>query len=263
MLNNLQNKCRYSCAIFYLIFLLIELNCSANKSIKTYNEQGKIKEIDIIENNAIKNRILFEYDTANNAIRIFKYIPNEKDPVNLITVNYNNASKLKFYSYKDITHEKSNTKKENWVESYFYDNNGNLNRIETSFKSSYSISKNKTALITTRYNFSAGKLNAVMISGGTFKKDMRLYYQKKYLSRIEYKFSSMNWKKNIFELNKHCNIFYTDNKPEKVENIITKSEFSKTEDISKFLNDENIDITLKKLNYSINYKNLLMDLENQ
>jgi hypothetical protein len=235
--------------------------CSSLKVIRTYNENGSVKEINIIEKDNLKYKIIFEYDSGKNQVNITRNRPDEKAPVTSVRIKYDSAERIRLFSFSNSIGSGKAASVDKWVESYFYNNTGNLIKIETSYKSSYSISKNKTALITALYTYTAGNVSGIKINGGTFKKEINIVYPQKDAAIIEYKLFSINWKnKKGPELIKHFQIKLKNSNPDEGRNLAANADL-KDDEAVRIFDEDGIESSINKPAFVLNYRNSLKKID--
>ncbi len=192
---------RVSCALCLVLALVLLLSCSKN-IVREYHPDGSIREITYIGNDGKNYRLVFSHDTRKNTIAIERLEKKGNRQLMEMKVKYSANGKISFISRNSIVSPESPTRDIQY-DSFTYTKSGHISKIETSYKSSYSISRNKTALITTTYRFKAGNISDIRVDGGTFRKSMKPGYEGNELRTMEYKLSSFNWKARAFQTKKH------------------------------------------------------------
>jgi hypothetical protein len=249
----------YVAAAFLISVNLI--SCGSDRQIKEYNKQGKLAAIDIIKKNGVKHRILIEYDKNWRVTGVNRYIPPSAKPVISRNIKYYSSGRIRMQQFTELRQGKIEAVRNNWVESFFYDNTNRLVRVETSYKSSYSISKNNTPYMITNVYYKNKRIEKIQIDAGTFRREMNLSYADNNISDIDYRYYLLNRKSKRFEAERNLHISYRKDKPAVIEDMIKKIKITQKKEMYNILKKEKILHTINQLYYSSGSENFLKYLE--
>jgi len=232
----------------------------ARKITRDYGPDGILKEMRFRGTDGIDYRITFSHDTRQRNISIQKIRLPEGKSVMEMKVRYSDGERITFISRSALVSPESTTKDVEY-DSFSYAKSGQVTRIETSFKSSYSISKNNTALITTRYQYSGGNISAITEDGGTFRKTMKLTWEGNAPGTLEYGFLSFNWQTRNYQLKKQIDFHFDDGEPEKAVDRKNNVTVTSAKAVAALYAGEGIGRPLFKVLFGVGYRDFLENAE--
>jgi hypothetical protein len=241
-------------------FLLLVFCCSSIELNKVFKDK-QLQEIRVMEGGVLKYTLSFTYSPKGTVKKIAQFIPTREKPILIREFRHTRHGKLRIQYYERWIPGKDDSVQDVWVESFFYNRMQKLIRTETALKSSYSISRNKTPYITTRYYYRDHRPGRIVVNGGTFRKEIMLDYENKTPTHIEYKLFILNRRTRRFELQKHLRFSFENTSPCRLEDMKAQSEITDEEKIKLVLREEEVYTPLKNLRYASDFKNLLQDLE--
>lgn len=245
------------------LVLMLLSQCSSQKFVRDYDKEGQISQIRYLEKGLLKYTVSFDYDLQKRIITIRKIRSREETPAKIVQIRFDPQNRVRMLSHDDVIGAGENPVKDTWVESYFFNRTGVLYKIETSYKSSHSISLNKSALVTSRFYYRSGLLTLIKINGGTFKKELKPHYSKREIQDITYKYFAVERKKKGFELKKHLQIFYEKGKAVRFKDLSGGPMVESLPEVRRILQEEAIDSALSKSSWVSHYKAMLNHIEQQ
>lgn len=257
--DNRKNRRSFIPVLLLLPALLA--GCSSVKVDRGYFPDGNLKEIKTFTEGKLASTVLFEYDKSGRPKKVSQFVPGKEEPVSSMIFVREPQGKLAVYSYQLTVREGNKAVRDIGVESYFYNTDQRLSRIEASFKSSYSIAKNRTALLIARLFYADGRVDTVKINGGTFTREMKLSYRRDSLSQIEYRFSAWDGRKRNFDLTKNYLFYLDDGDAVKADNLLTKKKVDSGKETRRIFREEDIMALLRKVRSSADFKTQMKELE--
>ncbi len=242
------------------LLMCCAVSCGSYSVRHTYNRDGSVSETHFTNSRGVSYDITYRYDKDKGTVTVERLLKQSGQTTDTITLKFNAAKQVVVVNTSSLIDPLKGTK-DVIVESYSYNRVGRLARFETSFKSSYSISKNKTALITTRYDYASGNLSEISVAGGTFRKNLRLSYVKGELGQIEYSQDALDWKKRQFIPAKKLTLFIDDGEPVRITDTTAKTDITARKKVEEIYRDEGIDDLLRRADYSLDYAAYLKHAE--
>ncbi len=255
-----QSSKRCGLLFSVIAYLCLTASCSSYSVRHTYNSDGSVSETHFTNSRGVSYNIAYRYDKDKSTVSVERLLKKTGQVTDTITLKFNAAKQVVVANTSSLIDPVKGTK-DVVVESYSYNRVGRLARFETSFKSSYSISKNKTALITTRYDYASGTLSEISVAGGTFRKNLRITYAKAELGQIEYSQDMLDWKKRQFVPAKRLTIFIDDGEPVRITDAAAKNDITARKKVEEIYRDEGIDDLLRRAEYSLDYTEYLKHVE--
>ncbi len=242
------------------VLLCLAASCSSYSVHHAYNKDGSVSETHFTNSRGVSYDITYRYDKDKGAVTVERLLKKSGLTIDTITLKFNAAKQVVVANTSSLVDPVKGTK-DVVVESYSFNRVGRLARFETSFKSSYSISKNKTALITTRYDYASGNLSEISVAGGTFRKNIRLSYVKGELGQIEYSQDTLDWKKRQFIPAKKLTLIIDDGEPVRITDTTAKTDITARTKVEAIYREEGIDDLLRRAEYSLDYTEYLKHVE--
>jgi hypothetical protein len=236
--------------------------CSSTRIVKNYGEKGVVTDITVFEKDAVKSRIVFEYDQAGRVISISKYAGQETQPVAARRFVYDFFGKLVFQTHRALVPQDDKGVDDAWVESFFYGYTGELIRCETSYKSSYAIARHKSPLVVTGYTYNNNVLEKITTDGGVFRKDFTIVYADEVPVEIEYQEQALNRETYALETAAHLRFFLKKGVPVKAENRSTGAMITDKAQVRALYEEGEVVETLNKPLHTANIESLVKEIEN-
>jgi len=250
----------YACCALLTAAILLTAACSSRELRRTFNEDGSTKEIRYTNEEGKSHTITFSYNTPKQEIEIKKFTPPRMEPVTTISLRYDRRNHVTLVHTSHLVDSNKSTN-DVTMKSFFYTRTGRLYKIETSFKSSYSISRNKTTLITAHYRYARGKISLIREYGGTFRKYITTAYSGDTISSISYKYFSMNWRNRKFVPGNRYIFTFDNGIPETVKDMKDNSVIHEQKKVQEIYRETGIQNALGNVFLSSNYKVFLEKLE--
>ncbi len=238
----------------------LSAQCSSVKIRKTYNNDGDIQIIDITDARGRKFLVSFSYDRDRRAIDVVKTSPPSASPLETRRIQYDAAGRVELVSYTGLVGE-DRVARDAFIESYSFNRSGRLAKIEVSYKSAFSISKHKTALLTVRYSYRGGSMTGIDVNGGTFKKAITPSYAGGHLASVQYVHTALDWKKKQFATVRQLGIAFTDGKPSRVEDKSRTAPVTGRAEAERAYAAEGIDDLMGREEAASDYRAFLKRLE--
>ncbi len=247
--------------VLALSLVLAADRCSSSKIVKRYTGTGAIHEIIAMEEDSVKYRIVFEYDQSGRISSVSKYLSSEKKPAGVRTFSFDGQGKLRLQSHRETHIKDGRAAEDSWVESYFYNNSGDLVRTEASYKSSLSIALHKTPLVVTHYYYKGGRIEKIIVYGGLVKKELALAYRGSEFTGLEYGLFSFSIQDKKYTPSVRMSFNLKRGEPYQAQNRLTGAPVTAKKEILKIYADEKIADVLKQPELSQNVQKLLETLE--
>ena len=251
---------RYAHIVLLFAVILTTVTCSSRELRRISNEDGSTKEISYTNDQGKACTITFTYDTVKREIAIKKFATTEAEPVTAIRMRYDQRNHVTLVHTSHLVDRVKSTA-DVTMKSFFYTRTGRLYKIETSFKSSYSISKNKTTLITAQYRYARGTLSLIQEHGGTFRKYITPSYTGDKIDSITYRYFSMDWRNRRFVPAKRYIFTFENGNPDTVKDMDKNSVTQEQAKVQELYRETGIDSSLSDANFSNDYNVFLQKLE--
>jgi hypothetical protein len=229
-----------------IVLLSTAFGC-ASKVIRTYGQDGELRELLFSDNDGIKQSITFAHNRPQRTIIIEQKSKTDQFKNLEMKVRYGANGRITFIAKKRFS--KNTGKNEAEFDSFSYSKSGAVIKIETSFKSSYSIAKHNTTLIIAQYKYQSGILSEVDESGGTFKKIIKPQYSGTDIKSIEYNLFAHNPKTKKFEKMQDIQFYFSGDTISKAIDKSSKKEYGRR-DAARMFSDELAGRSLEKLKYA-------------
>lgn len=252
-----SNK-KWSMTILLVMIAALTIGCSSSNYVRKYNSSGNPEEISFIKDKKSLFTAKIEYDNRGRIISMIKTDANGKKLLSR-KFKYSNENKVILHDFEEnlIINEKPVVN--SWVESFTYNRQKNLSKIETSYNSSYSISSNNTPFATTTFNYNYNLLNSIIIDGGTFSAEYVFTYKNDILAKIEFTYSLLDKKKKP-EVIYHLSIEMKDDQYNKITDLVAGKRLDES-DIAKLKKEKKLLLPYVKYKYSSDYKLIIKDAE--
>ncbi|TAL35602.1 MAG: hypothetical protein EPN93_10040 [Spirochaetes bacterium] len=254
-----HHKALMQLAVVLLLSPLIA--CSSTRIVKNYGDKGMVTDITVFEKDTVKSRIVFEYDQAGRVISISKYAGQDTQPAAARRFVYDFFGKLVFQTHRALVPHDDKGIDDAWVESFFYGYTGELIRCETSYKSSYAISRHKSPLVVTSYAYNNNILEKIATDGGVFRKDFTIVYADEVPVEIEYREQALNRETYAFETAAHLRFFLKKGVPVKAENRSSGAMITNKAQVRALYEEGEVVETLNKPLHTANLESLLKEIE--
>lgn len=249
----------YRCALSLILALSLASACS-KKVIREYHPDGNLREMLFTGDDGLKYRMTFVYEPKLRNISIQKTGQAGGKSLMEMKVRYGANGRITFISRSALLSAASATKDVEY-DSFSYAKSGEVTRIETSYKSSFSISKHKTALVTARYQYNAGLISEINVDGGTFRSVMKLTHAKEELRSLEYTHSTFNWQTKNYQVKKQIVFHYDDGVPEKAVDMKENRTITSRAAVAALYASEEIHMPLFKVLFGVHYREFLNNAE--
>lgn len=249
----------FECALSIVLALSLASACS-KKVIREFHPDGNLREMRFTGDDGLKYMLAFSYEPKQRNIGIQKTGEAGGKSLMEMKVRYGADGRITFISRSALISPASATKDIEY-DSFSYAKSGEVTRIETSYKSSYSISKHKTALVTARYQYSAGAVSEINIDGGTFRSSMKLTHAKEELRTLEYTQTAYNWQAKSYQVKKHIVFHYDDGVPEKAVDKKENKTITSGAAVAALYASEEIHMPLFKVLFGVHYREFLNNAE--
>jgi hypothetical protein len=240
-----------------IVFLSITFGC-ASKVIRTYGQDGELRELLFSDNDGIKQAITFTHNRPQRTVFIEQKCPTDQFKNMEMKVRYAANGRITFIAKKRFSKDSGKTEAE--FDSFSYSKSGAVTKIETSYKSSYSIAQHNTTLIIAQYKYQSGILSEVDENGGTFKKTIKPVYSGASIKSIEYNLFSYNPKSRKFEKTKDVQFYFSGDTVSKAIDKHLKKEYGRR-DAARIFSDEHAGRSLEKLKYATDITGFLKEAE--
>lgn len=242
--------------------LLFTVTCTSRELRRVYNSDGSTKEIHYTNDEGKSHTITFSYNPQKSEVVITKFTPPLAGPVTAISVRYDRRDRVALVHASCLVDAEKSTN-DVTMKSFFYTRTGRLYKIETSFKSSYSISKNKTTLITAHYRYAKGAISLISVHGGTFRKYITPEYNGERIESIKYRYFSMDWRTRRFIPGKRFVFTFENGVPQSVKDLENNSVIHEQPGVREIYRETDIASALENAELSSNYKSFLEKLEKE
>ena len=247
------------CALSLVLALSLASACS-KKVIREYHPDGNLREMRFTGDDGLKYRLAFSYEPKQRNISIQKTEEAGGKSLMEMKVRYGANGKITFISRSALISPSSATKDVEY-DSFSYARSGEVTRIETSYKSSYSISKHRTALVTARYQYSAGAISEINVDGGTFRSTMKLTHAKEELRTLEYTHTTFNWQTRNYQVNRNIVFHYDDGVPEKAVDKKENKTITSRPAVAALYSSEEIHMPLFNVLFGVHFREFLNNAE--
>ncbi|MCX7678382.1 MAG: hypothetical protein N2316_04110 [Spirochaetes bacterium] len=249
--------------VYLLIFFLnilnisISLHCSS-KPIKSFDQEGELREIRYTDKRGNIQIIEFSHNKKQRTLTIEK----KNYPQSILEMNmrirYSPEGRITLIAKKVFSKESAQNEAE--YDSFTYSKSGEIVKIETSYKSSYSITKHNTALIISQFKYHSGTLSEIIENGGTYKNIIKPTYSDDEIKSLEFSHFEYHPKKRAFEKTKELIFLFSNEKIRKAIDKTTKKEFSKNDAYRMFI-ENNVGRALDKLKFGTTIEEFLKNPE--
>ncbi len=233
------------------------LGCSA-KVVRTYGQEGELKELDFKNNDGIQQKINFNHNRSQRIILIEQTNQANKIKTMEMKVRYAPDGRITFIAKKTFAQEASKNEAE--FDSFSYSKSGEVIRVETSYKSAFSISKHNTTLITAQYKYQSGILAEIVENGGTFKRIIKPEYSGGNLKALEFTFYMYQPKTRTFEKTKDMRFFFSGGAVRKATDTQLKKNYG-TSEAQRIFMEDNVGRFLQKMRYGTTISEFLKNAE--
>ncbi len=247
------------CALLVLLTIGSFASCG-RKITRDYGPDGALKGMYFRGDDGAEYRISFDHDARQRNIAIRKTRLPEGKAVMEMKVKYSANERITFISRSALMSPDSTTREVEY-NSFSYAKSGQVTRIETSFKSSYSISKYNTALITTRYQYSGGNISTIIEDGGTYRKTMKLTWDGNVPAVMEYGLLSFNWQNKTYQQKKQIEFYFSGGEPKKAVDRKSNVTVTSAKSVSALYTGEGAGRPLFRVLYGVGYKDFLENAE--
>lgn len=254
-----QNRNTFTASLFISAFTLscMMMGCGT-KAVRTYGPEGELKELLFKDREGIQQQIVFTHNRQQRMLLIEQKNQGSQFKVMEMKVRYAPDGRITFIAKK--TFHKEPSKNEAEFDSFSYAKSGEITKVETSYKSAYSISKHNTALITAQYKYQAGILAEVVENGGTFKRIIKPEYSRENLKSLELSLYIYQPKTRTFEKTKELYFHLSASTVRKAEDRQLKKEFGRS-DAVKMFTEEHADRPLGKIKFGTSITAFLKNAE--
>ncbi len=244
------------------IISAIALSCMAlacgAKVVRTFGQEGELKELDFKNKDGIQQKINFNHNRSQRILLIEQINQANKVKTMEMKVRYAPDGRITFIAKKTFAQEASKNEAE--FDSFSYSKSGEVIRVETSYKSAFSISKHNTALITAQYKYQSGILAEIVENGGTFKKIIKPEYSGEDLKSLDFSLYIYQPKTRTFEKTKDIRFFFSEGAVRKATDKQLKKEHGRSEARRLFM-EENAGRPLYKMRYGTTISEFLKNAE--
>ncbi len=244
-----------------LLLLSPVIACSSTRIVKNYSDKGAVTDITVYEKDAVKSRIVFEYDQAGRVVTVSRFPGSETQASAARTFVYDFYGKLAFQTHRSLETADGKTMEDAWVESFFYGYTGELVRSESSYKSSYAISHHRSPLVVTAYTYSNNVLEKISVDGGVFRKDLSISYADEVPSEIEYREQALNRNTYALETTIYARFFLKKGMPSKADDRLTGTLITDKKAVRKLYEDAEVVEIINKPLHAASLESLLKDIE--
>ena len=242
-------------ALSLLLALTLAPSCS-KKVIREYHPDGNLREMRFTGEDGRKYHIAFTYDQKQRTIGIQKTGEVGGTSSMEMKVRYAPSGKITFISRSTLVSPSAATRDVEF-NSFTYSKSGEVTRIETSYKSAFSISKHRTALVTARYQHSGGAISSILVDGGTYRADMKLTRDDDELVTLEYIQKAYNWQAKSFQVKKHIVFHFDDGEPEKAVDKKENRTITSQREVEALYESEGIGAPLFRAGLGVHYGEFL------
>lgn len=255
--NHSLHSLKTACIISVIVLVCCALGCGT-KVVRTYGQEGELKELLFKDREGIQQVITFTHNRQQRMLMIEQKNQITQNKVMEMKVRYTPDGRISFIAKKTFAREPSKTEAE--YDSFSYAKSGEVTKVETSYKSAYSISKHNTALITAQYKYQSGILAEIMENGGTFKRIIKPVYSGEDLKALEYSMYVFQPKKQTFEKTKDLYFHFSNGAVRKATDRQLKKEYGRSDAIKVFVK-ENAGYALGKIKYGTTISVFLKNAE--
>lgn len=235
----------------------IVLGCGT-KVVRTVGQDGELKELIFNNQEGIQQKIIFNHNRQQRILLIEQTTPGASGKIMEMKVRYAPDGRITFIAKK--TYSKAAGKNEAEFDSFSYSKSGEVTRIETSFKSAYSISKHNTALIIAQYKYQSGILKEILENGGTFKRIIKPEYSGNQLKSLEFSLFIYQPKTRTFEKTKDLHFHFSGDTVRKASDRQLKKNYGRAE-AQQIFENENAGHFLRKMKFGTDITTFLKHAE--
>ncbi len=243
-------------AVIIPVLLFALSACASYKTVRITGDDGRLREIHFIEKGAVTGRIVLEYDTAGRLSKASKLASPGGETLIARTFSYDQAGRLRIQAHRARETREGKPVDDVWVESFFYGSGGELVRTETSFKSSYSIVRNRTPLVITRFSYNDGVPVKILTNGTVFRMEISLSYSGKDLSKVEMVLFSPVKARQKREPSRHLLFTMDGDRPSRAEDRISGSVVKSREETRLLFEQHGLDTAIDMPGYAASIQEL-------